>query len=225
MRAFIFIALFFFSTCLFGQSAFDTKYSKDVCNCLDNFKSTQDLTGINFMDCFQKVMQDDSDLVLQECKRLYGDTSDESGYKFGKDLIERTSISLVRDCRTYFILTDSLRYEDYKNLNQDSLKLQLSNLNNTESSEMNDKLYSSKALLFFQLKMYDSSLIDIEKALNLNSNNFKSLYIKAWINEIKGNYDEAIFLYDKVAELTHMKSFYIFSEVAKRKKKDIHLHL
>jgi tetratricopeptide (TPR) repeat protein len=99
--------------------------------------------------------------------------------------------------------------------------LQLSNLNNTESSEMNDKLYSSKALLFFQLKMYDSSLIDIEKALNLNSNNFKSLYIKAWINEIKGNYDEAIFLYDKVAELTHMKSFYIFSEVAKRKKKDM----
>lgn len=66
--------------------------------------------------------------------------------------------------------------------------------------------------------MYDSSLVDIEKSLSLNANNFQGLYIKAWINEIKGNYDEAISLYDKVAELTHMKSFYIFSEIAKRKK-------
>jgi tetratricopeptide (TPR) repeat protein len=218
MRAFIFIALFFFSKCLFGQSAFDKKYSKEVCNCLNNFKSTKDLTETDFMDCFQKVMQADSDLVLQECKNIYGDTSYESGYKFAKDLIERTTINLVKDCKTYFVLTDSLRYEDYKNLNQDSLKLKISNLNNTENSKRNDKFFCEKALLFFELKMYDSSLVDIEKALSLNSNNVQSLYIKAWINEIKGNYDEAISLYDKVAELTHMKSFYIFSEVAKRKK-------
>ncbi|MEO6288956.1 MAG: hypothetical protein ABIO76_03495 [Ginsengibacter sp.] len=55
-------------------------------------------------------------------------------------------------------------------------------------------------------------------ATDLHPNNFQGLYIKAWINEIKGNYDEAISLYNKVAELTHMNSFYIFSEVAKRKK-------
>ena len=66
--------------------------------------------------------------------------------------------------------------------------------------------------------MYDSSLSNAEKALAINSNNIQALYIKGWINEIKGSYDAAILLYNKVAELTHMNSFYIFSEIAKRKK-------
>src|ERR1019366_4615344 len=95
MRAFIFITLFVCSKCSFAQSSFDIKYSKDVCNCMDNLK-TKDLTETDFIDCFQKAMQADSDLVLQECKKIYGDTSYESGYKFGKDLIERTTISLVK---------------------------------------------------------------------------------------------------------------------------------
>ena len=83
MKPIIFAAFFFCSNYLFGQSAFDIKYSKDVCNCFDNFKSSQGIADTAFMECFQKVIQADSDLVLQECKRIYGNTSEESGYKFG----------------------------------------------------------------------------------------------------------------------------------------------
>ena len=61
-------------------------------------------------------------------------------------------VSMVKDCKTYFIFVDSLRYLDYKNLNQDSVKLQISNLDNTGLSERNDEFYSDKALLFFELK-------------------------------------------------------------------------
>lgn len=112
MRAIIFTIFFFCSSFLFGQSAFDIKYSNDVCNCLNNLKSSKDLNETDFMDCFQKAMQADSDLVLQECKKIYGDTSEQSGYKFGKDLNERTTINLIKSCKTYFVFTDSLRYGD-----------------------------------------------------------------------------------------------------------------
>jgi tetratricopeptide (TPR) repeat protein len=218
MRTFTIIVLFLIPAPLFAQSAVDEIYSKHVCNCLDNFKSTRELTEVDFTDCFEKTMQADSALVLQEIKKIYGDTSYESGYKFGNDLVERTTISLVKDCKTYFVLIDSLRYEDYKNLDEDSIQLQLIGLNETEVSKRGDEFYAEKALLFFELHMYDSSRDNIEKALSLNANSFQALYMKAWINEIEGNYDEAISLYEKVAELTKMKSFYIFSEVAKRKK-------
>ena len=217
MRSLKFILFLLITTRSFGQSTLDSKYSTDVCKCLDSLKTTG-LTEQNLPDCFQKAMQQNSDLILQETQAKYGDTSEASGYKFGKELGERITISLVKDCKTYFILTDSLRYEDYKNLNQDSLRLQLSKLNKTEATLRNDEFYSNEALLLFELKDYDSSLFTIEKSLDLNLNNFQSLYIKAWINEIKGKYDDAISLYNKVAELTHMNSFYIFSEVAKRKK-------
>lgn len=217
MKAFKLILFLLFTTRSFGQSTLDAKYSADVCGCLDSIKITG-LTRQSLFDCFQKAMLQNNDLIVQATKSKYGDTSEASGYKFGKELAERITISLVRDCKTYFILTDSLRYGDYENLNSDSLKLHLSILDKTKDSLKDDKLYANKALIFFELKNYDSSLFAIEKSLSLNSNNIQSLYIKAWINEIKGNYDEAIMLYNKVAELTHMNSFYIFSEVAKRKK-------
>jgi len=217
MRTLKFILFLLISAPSFGQSTLDTKYSADVCACLDSLKKTG-LTEQNLPDCFQKAMQQNRDLIFQETKEKYGNTSEASGYKFGAELAKRMMISLVRDCKTYFILTDSLRYEDYKNLNQDSLRLQLRILNQTEDSLRNSEFYSNEALIFFELKNYDSSLSAIKKSLNLSSNNFQSLYIKAWIKEIKGNYDEAILLYNKVAQLTHENSFYIFSEVAKRKK-------
>jgi tetratricopeptide (TPR) repeat protein len=220
MKIFFIVTSFFFCNYLFAQSAFETKYSKDVCSCLDNLKNARD--SANYMDCFQKAFHDDRELVIQEFQRIYADdTSSENALKFAKDLRIETSIILIKECNIFFVLTDSLRYEKYKNLNSDSLKNYLRKLNKIESSRRNDQYYSDKAMLFFQLKMLDSSLIEIRKSLNVNPKNIESLYLEGWISEIKGNYDVAISLYNEVAELTHMKSFYIFSEIAKRKKNGI----
>ena len=216
-RPFIFIISLFIAKFSLGQHTLDKKYSADVCACLDSFKRIN-LNEQSLPICFQKAMLQNSDLIIQEVKKQYGDTTEENGHKFGQELAERMSITLVKECKTYFILTDSLRYEDYKALNQDSIKLQLINLEKIDPANRNEEFYNDKALLFFEQKNYDSSLSSIKKALILNSNSFQSLYFKAWINEIKGNYDEAVLLYNKVAELTHNKNFYIFSEVAKRKK-------
>ncbi|HET7119037.1 MAG TPA: hypothetical protein VFI29_21270 [Hanamia sp.] len=217
MRKLITIVFLVIDIYSFGQPTLDTKYSSDVCACLDSIKA-KGINEQNFSDCFQKAAMQNSGLILKETKQEYGDTSEESAYKFGKELAERISITLVKNCRTYFIITDSMRYDDYKNLNEDSIKFQLKDMEETEVSKQNDEFFSNKAMLYFELKMYDSSFTNVEKALTINSDNIQGLYLKGWLNEIKGNYDDAILLYDKVAELTQVKSFYIFSEIAKRKK-------
>ena len=82
----------------------------------------------------------------------------------------------------------------------------------------NKDYYNQKALLFFQSKIYDSSLANANKVLNIDSTNAQAMYFKGWVDEIKGNYNEAIFLYDKVAALTQQDDFLIFSALARRKK-------
>lgn len=217
MRVLFFTVSMLVSTFLPGQSAFEIKYSKDVCSCLEN-KNLTKFNSKDFIECFQQVLDDDSALAMQEYKRMYGDTSLENGKDFGRYVIEKAQIRLIDECKPFFMLFDSLRYESINHLNQDSLKKQLTELKITHASNMDGKFYNEKAVLFFQLKMYDSSLHDVENVLRLDANNPQSLFMKAWINEIKGKYDEAIVLYDKVAALTNQNNFLIFSAIAKRKK-------
>ena len=116
------------------------------------------------------------------------------------------------------ILFDSLRFNSINKINQDSVTIQLKNLDTVGSVRRNKDYYNQKSLLFFQSKMYDSSLANANKVLNIDSANAQAMYFKGWVDEIKGNYDEAIFLYDKVAALTKQDNFLIFSALAKRKK-------
>ena len=218
MKAFYLISFLLIAGCSFGQSAFDIRYAKAVCNCLDSLKKTE-LSDISLSACFEKALDQNNDAMLQELKTLYGDSAKQKGYAYGKNLAERTAISLVKDCYTYFVLVDSLRYKDYAGLNQDSLSLALKKLDKTDPKLKTDEFYCKKAMLLFQLKKYDLSLSAIGQTLRLNPNNVKSMFLKAWIYQIKGNYDAAILLYDKVAELSQMNAFYIYSEVAKRKKR------
>jgi hypothetical protein len=66
--------------------------------------------------------------------------------------------------------------------------------------------------------MFDSALTNANIVLRLDSTNTQAMFFKGWVNEIKGNYDEAILLYDKVAASTKQENFLIFLALAKRKK-------
>jgi tetratricopeptide (TPR) repeat protein len=217
MRPLIFTFFIFIFNLSFGQSEFEKQYSMDVCSCLEG-KHMARYTIDNFVVCFQETLQNDSALLMQEYKKIYGDTLYLDKRHFGHDLFEKIKVSMISECKPYFMLFDSLRYKSIKKLNHDSLKMQLKSLDTVALINMNEKFYNQKALLLFQLSMYDSSLINSEKVLKLDSNNAEALFIKGWINEIKGNYDQAISLYNKVAKLTKQDSFLIFSAIAKRKK-------
>lgn len=217
MRALIFIILIFNSTFSFGQSEFEKLYSNQACACIES-KHFTIYTVENFVTCFQEVLQNDSAQVIQEYKRIYGDTTFSEGRHFGHDLVARVQISLIGECKAYAVFVDSMRYNSIGNLNQDSLKVLLKNLDTVASMRRNKEFYNQKALLFFQSSMFDSALTNANKVLQIDSTNAQAMYFKGWVDEIKGNYNEAVVLYDKVAASTKQENFLIFSALAKRKK-------
>ena len=217
MRLLIFIVSIFSFKLSLGQTQFEKQYSSDVCSCVEN-KHLTTYTVDNFITCFQEALEKDSIQVMQEYKRIYGDTVFSEDRHFGRDLYERIKVSLIGECKTYAILFDSLRYNSINKINQDSVTIQLKNLDTVGSVRRNKDYYNQKSLLFFQSKMYDSSLANANRVLTIDSANAQAMYFKGWVDEIKGNYDEAIFLYDKVAALTKQDNFLIFSALAKRKK-------
>lgn len=217
MRSLIFIVLFFITHLSFGQSEFEKKYSSEVCSCMDSTQYTAYNTD-NFLICFQTVFENNSAQVVHEYERIYGDTLFSEGRHFGNDLYKKIRISMISECKSYAIFVDSLRYNKARNLNQDSLKLELKKLDTIAYSKQDVSYYNRKSILFFQLRLYDSTLNNSNKALKQDSNNVQAMYFKGWVNEIQGNYDEAIILFDKVALITKDDDFLIFSALAKRKK-------
>lgn len=207
-----------FSATAQGQSSFDKTYSTDICNCFDSLKQEKALNENSFPLCFQITIEKNPSAFIKECLTLYGDTTEETGNKFGKEIAERMSISLVSSCKTYFIMTDSLRYDDYKNLNKDSLKNQVRKMETVTISKRDKDFYDGRGLLYFQLGQYDKSLQDINIVLGLDPNDVKNIFTKAWIDEIKGNYPEAITLYERAEHISNIKAFEIFIAIAKRKK-------
>ncbi|MEO6134055.1 MAG: hypothetical protein ABIP35_02815 [Ginsengibacter sp.] len=204
----------------YSQTDLEKKFSKISCNCIDSLAAKNSLTQETLFYCFENSLQANRKLVELESQRIYGDTSEESGHKIGADLAQKAMLNLVSSCRTYFYFMDSLRYEDYKNLNPDSLTLVFNEMSKAGIENQSEKFLEKRALLSFHLKKYQSSLTDIEAVLKLNPENGQSIFLKGWINEISGDYDAAKAMYDRVANITKNSSFLIFSEIAKRKKKE-----
>ncbi len=210
-----------FSVKSYCQTDIDKFYSNSICNCYDSLKQIKAISNITFPLCFQKAIERNPLPFIEECLRIYGDTSEQIGYQFGKVFAERMSISLVNNCRPYFLITDSLRYEEYKYLNKDSLKKEVSILESKYPGKREKSFFDNRGLLYFQMGLYNNALDDINIVLKEDPNNVKNIFTKAWINEIQGNFTEAILLYKQAADLSKIKGFEIFTEIATRKKNGI----
>ena len=217
MRSVIFIILVFNSVFSFGQSEYEKHYVKEVCSCLESQHDIK-YNDDHFLGCFHDVMMKDSVQMLQEYKGIYGDTNFSEDRHFGHDLFDRAQIILIADCKIYADCFDSLRYRRFKNLNQDSIKMVLRNLDTVDLVRHDIDFFNQKSFLFFLSSMYDSAIANSDKVLQLDSTNPQAMYYKGWVDDIKGDYDEAILLYDKVAASTNDKNFLLFSALAKRKK-------
>jgi tetratricopeptide (TPR) repeat protein len=207
-----------FSTTSFSQNEFDKLYTSTICNCFDSLKQKKVVSESSFPLCFQLAVEKNPAPFIKECLRLYGDTTEETGNKFGKEFAEKMSVSLVATCKTYFLITDSLRYEDYKYLNKDSLKKEVQKLEKTQLTNRDMAFYDNRGLLYFQLGLYDNALKDISIVLKQDPKNVKNIFTKAWIHEINQNYSEAILLYQKAVDISHIQGFEIFTAIAIRKK-------
>ena len=176
------------------------------------------MNEVDFLNCFQKATEKNSELILKECKALYNDTSYQTGYKFGQDLYGRISVSMIYSCKPYFDFMDTLRYSALKRLDKDTVTAAINNISKSDNKTWNADIFTQRGVMYFQIADYDNALKDFDSAIKLDQYALQSIYFKAWTLEIKKNYDEAYLLYSNLATLTKKNDFNIFAAIAKQKK-------
>jgi tetratricopeptide (TPR) repeat protein len=211
------IAILFLFGCSNSQSTNDAGYSKEICECLDSLSKPADVEH-NFPICFSILLDKNSSALTKEVIKTYGSFNKENVAKFTDRLEIRLSVNLFDSCTAFFKFTDSLKHQQYKNLSKDSLTRLLGGLESIDSTKRSKNYYVSASTLHFQLGEYEKAMENVDKVLSEDSLNVSALFIKAFIFDVKGNYQDAIALYDKAARLSHQDGFYIYSALARRKK-------
>ena len=203
--------------CSNSQSSVDPDYTKGFCNCLDSLNKTTN-TNHSFPDCFGAMLDRNSSAVRSRATKEYGSASQANLEKVMNELEIEVSIDLIDSCTTYFRFIDSLKHQQYKNLNKDSLVNLLKGLSNFDTIKNSKTYYVRAATLCYQLGDYETASKNADRVLSEDSTNVTALFIKAFAYDTRGNYQNALTLYDKVARLSHQSSFYIYSALARRKK-------
>lgn len=221
MRPFVLLTSFLCSTSAWGQTTVDRIMEKATCDCITKILDTEKKDENAFNTCFIKSIGKDTILIKKECQKIYGDTTAATSYKFGNDFFKRNSVNLIYTCDTYFKLLDSTRYDQINSLNKDSIQFSITSLNLTNPNTWDKDFFVKRGLFYFALADYVNAQKDFDSSLTLDPNTLQSIYFKAWIFEIRKDYDNAIKLYSDLATLTKMNDFNIFAAIAKRKKNSL----
>lgn len=191
-----------------------------MCDCFSNLLS-QTAPKNTFNDCFLNSVGKDTILLKKECQKIYGDSTGESFYKMGTEFFKRNSVKLIYTCDNYFKILDSTRYDQINSLNKDSIRYALTIMNDTDSATWNKDFLVGRGLYYFAVEDYNNALKDFDASLLIDPSTVQSLFFKAWVFEIKKNYDGAIELYSQLALITKNNDFNIYAAIAKRKKNSL----
>jgi tetratricopeptide (TPR) repeat protein len=219
-RSFL-ICLFLFSATL-SRSQSDTlvkKISVAACNCFGETRNAGSFGDDAFSECIASQLRESNDLVMGECFRIYGDTTEETNYKFGRALFDKIKIDLVDECYDFFIVMDSMRYEALTGLNEDSLKKELKWFSNKYKAPDSSIFYSDRGILKFQLKDTSGAYYDLDKAVRLKEDNISAHLFRGWVLEMKKEYDKAIKDYQYVADATADSNYALLVAIVNRKKR------
>ena len=215
--------LFFLSLIsLFANAQNDTltqKFSRAACDCFGDARTKKVLDEEAFGECIQYVMAENSDLIKQECLRVYGDTSEENAYKLGRNLFDNIKLKLIDDCYDFFFLMDSLRMSAFKGLNVDSLSKELKYFSSRNKAPDSTTFYSDRGILKLQLKDIDGAYKDLDKAVNLQRDNLPAHLFRGMALEMKKDYTGAINDFQYVADATKDPNYLVLVAIVKRKKK------
>ena len=215
------IILLLISSNLLAQTAIETKLSGEICNCLSKHKELEEFDSKVYSKCFFEVVRANFSLLQKESIRLYGDTSAKSSESLGNRLEQNLSVSMVQDCEVYYKLKKAQRISAFHaatNLNNDSLRIILANLNQLSEESHNNSFYYKRGVVSFQLKDFQNAVKDFHLAFVLDSSDYSSLAKEAWTLENLGQYDEAIRIYDTLAFKKKNHGFLIFSAMIRRYK-------
>ncbi|MFZ6024810.1 MAG: tetratricopeptide repeat protein [Bacteroidota bacterium] len=216
MKSILFGVLLFFCLLANGQRDVDSLLSSAACVCLSQSKSIGD---DSFGECFMKSFQENNALLIAECYRIYKDSSDNVAQRFGLDIYKKLSVSMIFTCDRYYHTMDSLRNQTLDYITIDSAKSQIEIIKKVNSNKLTTEFYNLKGIIEFKTGRFSSAIENFDMALNIDKNNFQSMFLKAWSLEKNHHFDEAIAIYKSLADITGKYDFNIFSALAERKKK------
>lgn len=189
------------------------------CDCFGDSRNTKDLSEDAFTECIAFPLMENNELVMQECLRIYGDTTEETLYKFGKAVFNKIKITLVDECDDYFILMDSLRYSALTNLNEDSLQRELKWFNSKSKAPDSSTFFTDRGILKLQLRDTSGAYYDLERAVRLKEDNIPARLFRGWALEMKKQYDKAANDFQYVADNTGDANYALLVAIVKRKRR------
>lgn len=193
----------------------DSIVSTGVCNCLSSSKTTR----IDDLDnCIGMAIMQDSVLFISEVQRVMGDTSEQSAYEFGRRLSKRIMVDMIRDCDVFYHMFDSLRRSGFNELDLDSLRSVANALYKQSGNAPSVDYYFSQGLVHVREGKWAEGLADFDAVLKLKPDLENPLFFRAYCLENLGRYDEAIALYEYLANGTGKEDYRVFAAIVIRLK-------
>ncbi len=216
MRTQILIILLFFSGAASAQDSLKTIISNDVCNCIDHLKK---ITEDSLSSCFQNAIQKSKEAFIVPGKSNYTDSSYyKASEKLRQEIFESVFLQMVQTCTSYFVFMDTLRHAQLKEFDKDSLKREINKISESDPKKWKKDFYTERGIMYFEMADMENALADFNNAIKSDPNAQESIYFKAWIFELKGNYEDSYKLYNQLAVLTNKSQYKIMAAVVKRKK-------
>jgi tetratricopeptide (TPR) repeat protein len=217
-----FFIFFLLSITLLSAGQNDTlakRFAVASCDCFGKTGAAKNLNEDIFMDCISATLEENNGLIMNECLRMYGDTTEESAYKFGKQLFENIKVDLVYDCYDFFVFMDSLRYTALTGLNEDSLKREFNWFNKKNKAPDSSTFYTDRGVLKLQLKDTGGAYDDLDKAVRLNKDNISAHLFRGWVLEMRKEYVKAMNDFQYVADATGDSNYKMIVAIVDRKRK------
>lgn len=201
------------------DSALVKQFEPVICKCLDSLHKKKALGEDALVTCMEIAFVSNTKGLVNETMRLFGDTTEQSGFKAGQLIGKRVSVTLVASCPMYVTLMDSMRFSGFKKLSRDTLLQALRKFDAVAENQRNADYYDQKGTLYFALRDYEKAAVQIDKALAQDPANIHAMLMKAWLKELKQQYAEALTLYQAVANASGDDSFEVMAEMMKNRLK------
>lgn len=210
-----FIILTFFSYHIYGQD-FKIEFAKSICECAEEEKEIKDDTLEN---CFVKMTSD----FQPELDKMIDTASDVPKYDQSLAIVKQLFFdmqnNLMQNCDVYYEFLNKTREETLLTLKNDFPESDFELLNAEIEKNKTTNLLWARGSTYLALNKLELAEKDFKESLEIDQNYIRSIFFLGWVNEIKGDYQKAIELYEKTMSITNKQDFLIFIELAKRNSK------
>lgn len=192
------------------------KIEKEVCNC---FKSIDNPIVDTLEDCYLSSVtkfESEYDKLVDPNSEL---SEYEQGEAIGAEIFFNMQRSLIQNCGPYYIFFDKLRSESIVNMRV-SYDSKIDSLNNAILQNSTIDALWERGNYYLSNNELEKAKEDYNKCLAQDPNHIQSIFFLGWVNELAGNYEEAISSYTKVLDITGMKEIILFIELARKKSLD-----